>query len=86
MLLLLVAGRRAVAPTLHSRLFPTLRTALARRPGISQRNMSVFNISRLQNKTVLVTGASVGIGAVRPVKRFPVGWSRLTCSNCTGYR
>lgn len=27
--------------------------------------MSVFNASRLQNKIVLVTGASAGIGAVR---------------------
>lgn len=26
--------------------------------------MSVFNVSRLQNKNVLITGASVGIGAV----------------------
>ncbi|CAE6353205.1 unnamed protein product [Rhizoctonia solani] len=29
---------------------------------ISYRNMSVFNASRLQNKTVLITGASGGIG------------------------
>lgn len=30
-----------------------------------RRNMSVFNSSRLAGKTVLVTGASSGIGAVR---------------------
>ena len=31
---------------------------------ISNTTMSVFNASRLLNKTVLVTGASSGIGAV----------------------
>lgn len=30
-----------------------------------RRTMSVFNSSRLENKVVLVTGASAGIGAVR---------------------
>lgn len=29
--------------------------------------MSLFNTSRLLNKTVLVTGASSGIGAVNPI-------------------
>ena len=31
----------------------------------STRTMSVFNTSRLLGKTVLITGASAGIGAVR---------------------
>jgi len=41
---------------LHSRFHPTC-----------QRNMSVFNASRLLGKTVLVTGASSGIGAATAI-------------------
>jgi NADP-dependent 3-hydroxy acid dehydrogenase YdfG len=32
--------------------------------------MSIFNASRLLGKTVLITGASAGIGAVRFAKAF----------------
>jgi hypothetical protein len=35
--------------------------------------MSVFNASRLLNKTVVITGASAGIGAVR-VLRLDRSW------------
>ena len=52
------------------------RVTFASRPFVSQalnlprtlldkRSMSVFNASRLAGKTVLLTGASSGIGAVR---------------------
>lgn len=36
-----------------------------------RRSMSVFNSSRLQGKTVLITGASAGIGAVSMELVFP---------------
>lgn len=37
------------------------------RLGTFTRTMSLFNSSRLLNKTVLITGASSGIGAVSPL-------------------
>lgn len=44
---------------------PRTSFAFARTPTFTQhRAMSVFNASRLVGKTVLVTGASAGIGAV----------------------
>lgn len=37
---------------------------LATNHRVLTRSMSIFNVSRLQDKVVLVTGASAGIGAV----------------------
>jgi hypothetical protein len=42
-----------------------LRSPNLLRTSTDKRNMSVFNASRLVGKTVLLTGASSGIGAVR---------------------
>lgn len=54
---------------------PSHRSSLFARLGSGaytyRRSMSVFNSSRLQGKTVLVTGASAGIGAVRTIVTLP---------------
>ena len=50
--------------------------------------MSVFNASRLIGKNVLITGASAGIGAVRPPPflSLPALRPKLMPYRSTGYR
>lgn len=52
-----------------------LRTLLTARRGLiphrtAYRSMSVFSATRLLGKTVLITGASAGIGAVRALSHW----------------
>lgn len=50
---------------------PRVRSLLSSLPYRFQhrRTMSVFSSKRLENKTVLVTGASAGIGEVRLIRQ-----------------